>query len=77
MTKRAGRALRDYAWQANETAENIGARRLHTLLEKILNDIAFNAGGDMPDVDVTINGDYVAEHLGGDGKKLDMRQYIL
>ena len=38
-------AIADYAWQANETAENIGARRLHTLLEKILNDIAFNAGG--------------------------------
>ena len=43
----------------------------------MLEDISFNAGGDMPDVDVMINGDYVAEHLGGDGKKLDMRQYIL
>ena len=43
----------------------------------MLEDISFNAGGDMPDVDVTINGDYVAEHLGGNGKKLDMRQYIL
>ena len=48
-----------------------------TLFEKMLEDISFNAGGDMPDVDVTINGDYVAEHLGGNGKKLDMRQYIL
>ena len=61
----------------NATSEDIGARRLHTLFEKMLEDISFNAGGDMPDVDVTINGDYVAEHLGGDGKKLDMRQYIL
>ena len=34
-------------------------------------------GGDMPDVDVTINGDYVAEHLGQDAKKMDMRRYIL
>ena len=65
------------AMLANETGEDIGARRLHTLFEKMLEDISFNAGGDMPDVDVTINGDYVAEHLGGDGKKLDMRQYIL
>lgn len=61
----------------NETKEDIGARRLHTLFEKMLEDISFNAGGDMPDVDVTINGDYVAEHLGTDAKKMDMRQYIL
>ena len=70
-------ALAQAAQQENETREDIGARRLHTLFEKMLEDISFNAGGDMPDVDVTINGDYVAEHLGGDGKKLDMRQYIL
>ena len=43
----------------------------------MLEDISFNAGGDMPDVDVTINGDYVAEHLGTDAKKMDIRQYIL
>ena len=61
----------------NETKEDIGARRLHTLFEKMLEDISFNAGGDMPDVDVTINGEYVAEHLGTDAKKMDMRQYIL
>ena len=70
-------ALAQAAQLENETKEDIGARRLHTLFEKMLEDISFNAGGDMPDVDVTINGDYVAEHLGGDGKKLDMRQYIL
>ena len=70
-------ALAQAAQQENETREDIGARRLHTLFERMLEDISFNAGGDMPDVDVTINGDYVAEHLGGDGKKLDMRQYIL
>ena len=67
-------ALAQAAQQENETREDIGARRLHTLFEKMLEDISFNAGGDMPDVDVTINGDYVAEHLGGNGKKLDMRQ---
>ena len=70
-------ALAQAAQLENETKEDIGARRLHTLFEKMLEDISFNAGADMPDVDVTINGDYVAEHLGGDGKKLDMRQYIL
>ena len=70
-------ALAQAAHLENETKEDIGARRLHTLFEKMLEDISFNAGGDMPDVDVTINGEYVAEHLGTDAKKMDMRQYIL
>ena len=70
-------ALAEVAQQENETREDIGARRLHTLFEKMLEDISFNAGGDMPDVDVNINGDYVREHLLRDAKKVDMRQYIL
>ena len=43
----------------------------------MLEDISFNAGGDMPDVDVVINGEYVREHLGSDAKKADMKRYIL
>lgn len=70
-------ALAEAAQTENETKEDIGARRLHTLFEKMLEDISFNAGGDMPDVDVAINGDYVREHLCADAKKLDMKQYIL
>ena len=70
-------ALAEIAQQENETKEDIGARRLHTLFEKMLEDISFNAGGDMPDVDVVINGDYVREHLARDAKKVDMKQYIL
>ena len=70
-------ALAEAAQTENETKEDIGARRLHTLFEKMLEDISFNAGGDMPDVDVVINGDYVREHLCADAKKLDMKQYIL
>ncbi len=70
-------ALAEAAQEENETREDIGARRLHTLFEKMLEDISFNAGGDMPDVDVTINGDYVREHLGKDPKKVDMKRYIL
>ena len=69
--------LAEAAQTENETKEDIGARRLHTLFEKMLEDISFNAGGDMPDVDVVINGDYVREHLCADAKKLDMKQYIL
>ena len=45
--------------------------------EQMLEDISFNAGGDMPDVAVVINGDYVREHLGEDGKTVDMKRYIL
>ena len=70
-------ALAEAAQTENDQKEDIGARRLHTLFEKMLEDISFNAGGDMPDVDVVINGDYVREHLSADAKKLDMKQYIL
>ena len=70
--------IAECAWQANETAENIGARRLHTMLEKILNDIAFNAGGgDAPEVCVTIDADYVNAQLGNDAHAKDVRKYIL
>ena len=71
-------AIADYAWQANETAENIGARRLHTLLEKILNDIAFNAGGgDAPEVVVMVDAEYVRGQLSDDIQSKDVKKYIL
>lgn len=70
-------ALAEAAQRENETKEDIGARRLHTLFEKMLEDISFNAGGDMPDVNVTVNGEYVRKHLGENGKTMDMKQYIL
>ena len=70
--------IAECAWQANETAENIGARRLHTMLERILNDIAFNAGGgDAPEVCVSIDADYVNAQLGNDAHAKDVRKYIL
>ena len=70
-------ALAEAAQRANETKEDIGARRLHTLFETMLEEISFHAGGDMPDVDVVVNGEYVRQHLGEDGKMLDMQRYIL
>ena len=70
-------ALAEAAQRENETKEDIGARRLHTLFEKMLEDISFNAGGDMPDVSVVVNGEYVRTHLGGNGKTMDMKRYIL
>ena len=71
-------AIAECAWQDNETGENIGARRLHTLLERILNDIAFNAGGgDAPEVEVRIDAEYVKKMLGADLHRKDVRKYIL
>lgn len=71
-------AIADAAFTANETAEDIGARRLHAVFEQLLEDISFNAGDeDMPPVELTINGDYVRSHLSGENKPLDMKKYIL
>ena len=70
--------IAEYAWQENEAGENIGARRLHTLMEKILNDIAFNAGGgDAPEISVAVNAEYVKNQLSEDIHQKDVRKYIL
>ena len=71
-------AIADFAWMANENAENIGARRLHTVLETILSDIAFNAGdGDAPKIEVRVNSEYVKKQLDEDCKEQDLKKYIL
>jgi len=70
--------IAEYAWQENESSENIGARRLHTLMEKILNDIAFNAGGgDAPQIVVNVNADYVRAQMKADIQQKDVHKYIL
>ena len=70
--------IAEYAWQANESSENIGARRLHTLMEKILNDIAFNAGGgDAPEITVTVNAEYVRSQMSEDIHQKDVKKYII
>ena len=71
-------AIADYAWLANENDENIGARRLHTVLESILSDIAFNAGGgDAPHIQVHVTDEYVKAQLAGDYQRKDLKKYIL
>ena len=62
---------------ANETNENIGARRLHSLMESLLEDISFNATGDHPVIVITVDKKYVDEHLDNICKKFDLRKYIL
>ena len=62
---------------ANETNENIGARRLHSIMESLLEDVSFNATGDHPLIVITVDKKYVDEHLDSISKKFDLRKYIL
>ncbi len=61
----------------NETSENIGARRLHTIMELLLEDISFNASGDHPLLDVTIDKAYVQNAFKETKKKFDLKKYVL
>ena len=66
----------EVAWQVNEKQENIGARRLHTVMERLLETVSFDAS-DMADESVEIDADYVNEHLGELSLEEDLSQYIL
>ena len=71
-------AIAHAAFLENESKEDIGARRLFSVFETLLEDISFNAGGEeMPNVYLNINGDYVAEHLGIEENLPDIQKYIL
>lgn len=65
--------------ELNETSEDIGARRLHTVMEYLLEDVSFNAGGmDVVDpVPVVITGAYVDEHLSKLTGNRDLKKYVL
>ena len=68
--------IAEVAWQVNEKQENIGARRLHTVMERLLDSISFEAS-DMVDQAITIDADYVNEQLGDLSAEEDLSQYIL
>ena len=68
--------IADLAAVVNEESEDIGARRLHTLLEKLLEDISFDAP-DLEDKNITIDEKYVNEKLEKVAKNKDLSQYIL
>ena len=71
-------AIADAACNANDNAEDIGARRLHAIFEQVLEDISFNAGDEnMPPFELVIDEKYVNEHLKGENKPLDLKKYIL
>jgi ATP-dependent HslUV protease ATP-binding subunit HslU len=68
--------IAEVAWQVNEKQENIGARRLHTVMERLLETVSFEAS-DMPDQTINIDAEYVNEHLGELSLEEDLSQYIL
>ena len=77
FTEDALREIAKYAFRANEQNENIGARRLHTVMENLLNDISFNANGQHPLIDVVIDGEYVDSHLDSEWTEDNIHKYIL
>lgn len=76
FTDDAIRRLAESAYRVNETTENIGARRLHTVMEKLCEDISYNAP-EMSGTKVVIDGAYVDEHLGELVHNEDLSRYIL
>ncbi len=69
-------ALAHIAVEVNRTVENIGARRLQTVIERVLDDISFTApdrGGET----VTIDGDYVRREVGELAQNADLSRFIL
>jgi len=66
----------EIAWMVNEKQENIGARRLHTVMERLLESVSFDAS-DMVEQKITIDAEYVDEHLGELALDEDLSQYIL
>jgi ATP-dependent HslUV protease ATP-binding subunit HslU len=68
--------IAELGWEVNEKTENIGARRLHTILERLLEDISYNAP-DLTDKTIVIDAAYVDEHLSMFVQDEDLSRYIL
>ena len=69
--------IADIAELENESNENIGARRLYTIMEALLEEISFDAGDDHPLVDVKVTKQFVLKVLGSTIKNYDMSKYIM
>lgn len=69
--------IADLAEKENQSQENIGARRLQTLMEQLLEDISYHADGKMDKAKVVIDQNYVESHLNKTLSKYDIKRYIL
>ena len=76
FTKEAIEKIAEIACKVNHETENIGARRLHTILEKLLEDLLFE-GPDMHMGEITITEAYVEDKVGSIVDDRDLSQYIL
>ncbi|URL06996.1 HslU--HslV peptidase ATPase subunit [Avibacterium sp. 21-595] len=76
FTQDAIKKIAEAAFRVNEKTENIGARRLHTVMERLMDKISFNAS-DMNGEQVVIDGAYVAEALGEVVENQDLSRFIL
>ncbi|MFK5948265.1 MAG: AAA family ATPase, partial [Methylococcales bacterium] len=68
--------IAELGWQVNEKTENIGARRLHTILERLLEEISFEAS-DLVEKTIIIDAAYVDSHLTEFAEDEDLSRYIL
>jgi ATP-dependent HslUV protease ATP-binding subunit HslU len=68
--------IAEIAWQVNERMENIGARRLHTVMERVMETISYEAS-DMSGQRVSVDASYVNDHLDALLQDEDLRKYIL
>ena len=76
FTDEAIKTIARYAFEVNERTENIGARRLHTVMEKLLEEVSFDAGN-RSTMEVAIDEAYVTEHLGAIAGNEDLSRYVL
>jgi ATP-dependent HslUV protease ATP-binding subunit HslU len=76
FTSEALAEVANFAFRVNEGTENIGARRLHTIMERVLDEISFEAP-DMKEKNVTVDADYVRKTLTDIVKDQDLSRYIL
>ena len=76
FTENGVRRIAEVAYQVNENTENIGARRLHTVMERLLETISFEAS-DKSGAEIQVDGDYVDDHLAELSKDEDLSRYIL
>ncbi len=76
FTENGVRRVAELAWQVNEQTENIGARRLHTMIERLLELVSFEAA-DRDGQEISIDADYVDEHLKDVLGDEDLARYIL
>ncbi|MHB1404757.1 MAG: ATP-dependent protease ATPase subunit HslU [Desulfitobacteriaceae bacterium] len=77
FTESAIDELAEFAYQVNSTTENIGARRLHTIMEKVLEELSFEASELPEDYAVTISREYIRQRIGGIVHNEDLSRYIL